>query len=145
MYKKRRNIIRETPKYNVEMIRDFIEHLKWELRIKHFENQQIGEVKINPELVEQLKKYIVKWNTNALLLTGLIETDKFDSDKLAQVKAEIKKETLEQCQTALDALDKLEPVLNEAFNCAGYPDQIPTKIIGPDGVDYGFLDESKLM
>ena len=40
-------------RYDVEMIRDFLEHLTWELRVQHFENTaEVGTP--NDELVDQL-------------------------------------------------------------------------------------------
>ena len=43
-------------RYDVKMIRDFLDHLIWEVRIGHFENTTAPGT-INPELMDQIAKY----------------------------------------------------------------------------------------
>ena len=125
--------------YDVEMIQDFLEHLKWELQIVHFENQQ-DKFKENPELVEQLAKYVQKRQTKALMPATVIQENKFDPESLAALKAELRKDKLEQMQAAIDAMEILEPIFRQALTCAKYPDKLPARIVTPDEVINGFIE-----
>lgn len=117
--------------YDVEMIRDFIEHLKWELTINVHENQ--GNEKVNPELVEMLTKYQSKWNTMGLMpaleLKGFTQENGFD---IQQATESFKQARAKMCQDALDAFKKLEDVFQDAFDCASHPDMITMKIVTPE-------------
>ncbi|OHB54873.1 MAG: hypothetical protein A2Y12_05530 [Planctomycetes bacterium GWF2_42_9] len=133
-------VIKKQTGYDIEMIHDFLEHLKWELQIIHFENQQ-DKFKENPELVEQLAKYVKKRHTKALMPATVIQKDKFDSESLAELKARLRKDKLEQMQAAINAFEILEPIFSQALTCAKYPDKLPARIITPDEVINGFIDE----
>src|SRR5579863_1911127 len=52
----------KTPKasYDVPMIRDFLDHLLWELRISHYELTTPKTDKVHQELKGQLTKYVKK-------------------------------------------------------------------------------------
>jgi len=81
--------------YDPEMVRDFIEHLKWELRIKHFENtRRIGTQ--HPELAEQLEKCIRKRNTKGLLYANQIDRAGLAEERAQQVMRSYVKER--QCR-----------------------------------------------
>jgi hypothetical protein len=105
----------EARRYDVEMIRDFLDHLLWEVRINHYE-QITSEV--NPELQEQLTKYIRKRRTVGLLFATQI-TD-LDPARLAEYRT--LKAGLRQSQ--LLALEALRPLFKEALLNAGIPDSI---------------------
>ena len=106
--------------YDIEMIRDFIEHLKWELRIKHFENtRKIGTQ--HPKLMEQLEKYMLRRNTTGLLYANRIEKAGLAEDRAQEVIKAIRQAGARQAQEALDALGVLEPILEEALDCASHP------------------------
>ena len=47
-----------THRYDPAMIRDFLDHLLWELRAAHFEHAHPG--KFNPELADPLARYALK-------------------------------------------------------------------------------------
>jgi hypothetical protein len=57
--------------YDVPMIRDFLDHLLWEVRIVHFESTAAPGT-INPELGEQLKKYMSKYHCALMRATDLV-------------------------------------------------------------------------
>jgi hypothetical protein len=59
--------------YDVKMIKDFLEHLLWELRTDHFESSSTDTV--NPELFETLKKYVTKRQTYQLLMSHVTELE----------------------------------------------------------------------
>ena len=107
--------------YDPEMIRDFIDHLRWELRIKRFENtHKMGTQ--HPELTEQLEKYIRKRNTKGLLYTTRIDKTGLAEETAQEVINVIREGAARQAQKALDALCVLEPIFQEAMNCASHPE-----------------------
>ena len=114
--------------YDLEMIKDFMEHLGWELRIKHFENTHEKGMQ-HPELTEQLKKCMLKRNTIGLLYANRVDKAGLAEDKAQEVIATIREASAMEAQEALDALDILEPTLEEALNCASHPDDYMTRTI----------------
>ena len=66
--------------YDTEMIRDFLDHLTWEVRISIFELRNGGT--IHPELSEQLQRFITKRQTNGLIFADS-ETADANGDKAA--------------------------------------------------------------
>ena len=53
--------------YDVPMIRDFLEHLMWEVRVLHAEATNLRN-RTDPQLVEMVQKYQLGRNTLALLM-----------------------------------------------------------------------------
>ena len=102
-------------RYDLPMIRDFLDHLLWEVRISHHEMQtQVGSV--NPELAEQLAKYIKKRQTFGLLFTTATKERPADNPagvaKLKRVKGNLR-------EAQLEALELLHTTLfPEAFDAA---------------------------
>lgn len=106
--------------YDLEMIQDFLQHLLWEVRISHHESQCDASNPINPELVDQLEKYIKKRQTAGLLYTvgfeeqvaalAASEPEKFSRFK--QVQAELRKTQLIYLESLLRSL------FPEAFDAA---------------------------
>ena len=113
---------KKSPKrhYDVEMIRDFLEHLRWEYATVHFENVHPGGR--NAELQEQLAKYMKKYDS-VLMYAIVSETKKSVSD---EVVARYREKREQQCEAVLKALDMLKPALQEAFTCASKPHTFPT-------------------
>jgi hypothetical protein len=114
--------------YDLEMIKDFMKHLGWELRIKHFESTHERGTQ-HPELTEQLKKCMLKRNTVGLLYANRIDRGGLAEDKAQEVIETIREASAMQAQEALDALDILEPTLEEALECASHPDDFMTRTI----------------
>jgi hypothetical protein len=110
--------------YDVEMIHDFLEHLTWEVRISHFE--AVHPETVNPELVEQLSRYVKKRRTAALLFsTSLAEQP--DPEKLAHLLAIQRKVRARQVR----CLETLGILFKEALSVASKPD-VMTIIKYPD-------------
>ncbi len=97
--------------YNVTMIRDFLDHLAWELRIGHFENTTAPGT-INPELADQLAKYMRKYHCG--LLIGDVTSESRDSEGFAKLRATRAQEREQQ----LKALESLTSLFDEALLCA---------------------------
>jgi hypothetical protein len=97
------------------MIRDFLEHLTWELRILHYESINEDDT-INPRLEDRLAKYSRRYNTVLLAETVLdheglpvaVVQRARNYWKAAQVRA-----TAEQLQH----LEALAGLFKEAFEC----------------------------
>ena len=113
---------KKSPKrhYDVEMIHDFLEHLRWEYATVHFENMHPGGR--NAELQEQLAKYMKKYDS-VLMYAIVSETKKSVSD---EVVARYREKRARQCEAVLKALDMLKPALGEALTCASRPHTFPT-------------------
>jgi hypothetical protein len=103
-------------KYDVGMIRDFLEHLMWELRIAVHENQCEGG-RINPELTDQLKKYIQRRDCIGLLEGMKFADDLGDAEGL-QAMRDLKRVRLWSRIVALDAIETLQVTFEEALRCA---------------------------
>ncbi|MHC4538465.1 MAG: hypothetical protein ACYS74_01625 [Planctomycetota bacterium] len=107
--------------YDVEMITDFLEHLQWELRIRHFENtRKVGTD--HSELSEQLANCIRKRNTKALLYTNRVDNSGLTADQTQEAINVIREGLATEAQEALDAFDVLEEILEEALICASHPE-----------------------
>ena len=110
------------PPYDVGMIRDFIDHLKWELRVAHFENAEGVKSggkpgRINLELVDQLNKFFEK--RPRVLLQGLaINAEGVPPDISLAMRKEIFVEREAMRQEQIDHLEALEPLFKEALSCA---------------------------
>lgn len=106
-------------RYDVEMIRDFLDQLKLEVRLRQLENLD-GSAKTPPELLAQLRKFADKYNAGLLLAWELIPEgctkDEYDAvrDRLRQLRAEGRRLELEH-------LDALEDLFREALRCAQHP------------------------
>jgi hypothetical protein len=61
--------------YDVEQIRDFIEQLKWALRVDHFELTGSRNA-INPELLDQVKRYALKRGVFRLVSLFSVKKDR---------------------------------------------------------------------
>jgi hypothetical protein len=102
--------------YDVAMIKDFLDHLLWEVRISHHESQTN---KINPELAEQLGKYQKKRQTVGLLFATEIgvascsqDPDKFR--EFQRLKGEFR-------NSQLLCLEALQSLFAEALENAARP------------------------
>jgi len=67
--------------YDFRMLRDFAQHLLWELRVVSFEHQHPNAV--NSELVDQLQTVSRRYNSK-----GLLAQNAFDTKGLAEAEAE---------------------------------------------------------
>jgi len=122
--------------YDVEMIRDFLEHLLLEVRVQHYENlkglqimEKHGDVKIleaatdeivSPALEEQLGKYVKKYETR------LICMDVTNGENATQDEIDIVVEaTLGAGKIKRDEqighLEALQELFDEVLMCAKVP------------------------
>lgn len=103
--------------YNVGMIRDFLDHLLWELRIAHYENTRDDPDITNPEFIEILEKYqkrhgAVLWTANEIIVKGTTEEEQH------QWMPHIKEYFAALHMEAIEHLEALQPVFENALRCA---------------------------
>jgi hypothetical protein len=119
--------------YDVPMIRDFLDHLLWELRISHHELTTPTPDQVHNELVGQLAKYIKKRNTVGLLASNQLATSATPQE--VERASAILKERL-GCQriAAIQHLEALADVFDEALRCAAKPDTTYIKRHSPSDI-----------
>jgi polyphosphate kinase len=137
MSSKRRDRDKRRPirrRYNVQMIRDFLDHLMWEVRINHVESTSVaatGGCKVNMELADQLAKYLRKYRTNLRAGVSVRRDTPDQTDEQVQQALKIgSARRAEEHQKYIDALETLKPLFKEALWCAGQPNTI-TEIVAP--------------
>jgi hypothetical protein len=131
----RRDENRKPPKlhYQVQMVKDFLDNLLWELRTVHYEvtaplgpgGLEPGKGPIHRELQEQLAKYMRKYHH-----VGLMAVNSFPRSEEG-VSEELRQEAIAYFRAAratllqewIDHLEALRPLFREAFLCAANPTQ----------------------
>ena len=124
--RKKRRVLKKH--YDAEMIRDFLDHLSWELSICHFENTH-KKGATNPELIDQLKKYMKKYNTIGLMAAVVVNKEGVPEDVANQAIESFRKAKAESVEQSLRALDLLEPVFEEALTCIAHPEDFMAREI----------------
>lgn len=113
-------------RYQIGMIRDFIEQLKWEARIQHFESTSaIGT--LNEELAEQLTPFYKKYKS-PLLFNTAIDPDGLSDKEIAQARAKYSDSRAEYLNGCIESLESLSEFFEEAF-ATGAKRGICTRVI----------------
>jgi hypothetical protein len=102
--------------YDVEQIQDFIEQLKWSLRVDHFELTG-GPAALDPELVDQVKRYAAKRGIRRLLsLFSLTRDDPAQSEAdMQNAMKRFARNMAAKRGEQLRHLEALSELLQEAF------------------------------
>ena len=130
---------RASSSYDLEMIRDFLDHLMWELRVVHFENTNAPGTD-HGELMSQLQKYQRKYpGSTALMAMTVMKTDGYSQDDIGRARRKLRWMRAQQAEDAIELLEALEPVFEEALTCAAMsagesPDQLPCRQVDPDAL-----------
>ena len=107
--------------YNVEMIRDFLENLMWDLRIQHFEVTHPGD-NHNAEFDEHIERYMKKYKSVGLLSLNILP------DSIGEYHEKVVRKLIAlRYQQAIDNLEELGDMFEEAFNCASHEDRFMTR------------------
>jgi len=114
--------------YNVEMIKDFLENLMWDLRIQHFEVTHSGGTR-DAEFDEHVEKYMKKYKSVGLLSLNILpnSVDKYSGEV-------VKKLIALKYQQAIDNLEELGDIFEEACNCASHEDTFLTRKWTPEQI-----------
>lgn len=103
-------------RYDVEMIRDFLDHLTWELRVEQFEHGAAPGT-IHPELGEQLEIYMSRYGC-ALLPSMHVDGAGLSEEQLEEAMREYREGAKVTTDRDLAALESLRPLFNKALACA---------------------------
>jgi hypothetical protein len=118
--------------YDVEMIRDFLEQLLWEVRVNHFDNTNKNPD--NPELAEQLKKYHRKYQRTLVPFIKL-DTAGLDKQQIDDGRQRLRSRVAALRQRQLDALESLQPLFEYAMIAAQQPSSVDHAPVIPVRVD----------
>jgi len=122
--------------YDVEMIRDFLEHLLLEVRVQHYEDLQAlqlmekhGDLRtvceaqdrnISPALVEQIGKYVGKYQTQ-LVRHDVINGENATQSEIATVAEAFLRAAVQKRDEQVGHLEALQELFDEALMCAKAP------------------------
>jgi hypothetical protein len=118
--------------YDVPMIRDFLEHLLWEVRLNLYENAAKPGA-INQELVDKLSVYQGRYGRVTLLATNQIDTGGETKERIRQAVANFREFMRLTREGQIRQLEALQRLFSEAFGCAEMscrcaPDKWPVRI-----------------
>lgn len=129
-------LLRQGGGYNVEMIRDFFDHLMLELKNRRDEAEVLLQSleegdpwrfaysksqKITSPVDDELySKYLGKYRC-ALLATNSINTEGASDEEIAMFLKAHRTSQIDTCDKMMACLQELEPQLDEALLCAKYP------------------------
>lgn len=134
--------------YDVEMIRDFLEHLLLEVRVQHYENlmglkimeehgdqrilREVADEHTSPALVEQFCKYHAKYQTQLILDHGI------DGENATQAEIDIVTEAAlgaltQKRDEQIGHLEALQELFDEALMCVKVPFGVSAdgRVFGP--------------
>ena len=106
-------------RYDVEMIRDFLDQLNLEVRLRMLENSDPPGEK-HPELLEQLRKFTEKYDAG-LLLAWDLRPEGCSQEEYDAVRSYLRKARGEGRKQQLERLEALEELFREALRCALHP------------------------
>ena len=105
---------RKLRKFDAKMIRDFLELLHLEIRMRVHENENPG-VKTPPEIVEDLARYYRRYNCVGFTPPTMMVDDTGDREKEKLATAIVRQVQIQRGQEAIAALEALEPYFTDAF------------------------------
>ena len=101
------------------MIRDFLDHLMWQLRIAHFEvTSKPGT--LNADLVKQLKPFLVR-HPCALVAQNEVDPTGVTPAEAEEACTKLRAGLAELFEERIAYLEALGPVFEEALMCASRP------------------------
>lgn len=108
-----------TKRYDVEMIRDFLDQLRLEVRLRMLENIEQPSAK-HPDLLAELRKFTDKYDAG-LLLAWDLRPEGCTSEEYEAVRSHLRKARGEGRKLQLEHLEALEELFGEALRCALHP------------------------
>ena len=104
-------------KYDPQMVRDFIDHLRWSMRIEHVQ-LKTGELStLQPEMLASVRDLAVKYNVASLLPKRSVYKDRDDltDEDLREAQRRFRAAAAAERERQLKLLEHLEPLLEHAF------------------------------
>jgi hypothetical protein len=105
------------------MIRDFLHHLRAEVAMELFQLTHGGETP-DRALLARLAEYTEKYDVCGLLPATEVDAEGVPADCVDDLWKDLKAARIREMRNALEALDALESVLVEAFQCLKQPHQM---------------------
>jgi hypothetical protein len=112
-------------RYDIEMIRDFLEHLAWEVRVLHYESINEDD-SINSKLEDELAKYSRRYNAVLLAITEL-DYEGLPAAMVQRARNYWKAAQVRATAEQLLHLEALVGLFKEAFECIGFSNRIGNK------------------
>ncbi len=152
--RKKKNMRKSKPRprrFDVRMIRDFLELLHLELRIKLLENTNPGI--LNPELVEQMGRYYRRYHCRPLLPMTRLDTQGVSRKGAERSLQIVRKLQISRDSGAVEALETLDKCFETAFEALKCPNEV--RVISAKAADIlrsyeaefphgaGFLDDDQ--
>ena len=109
----------KTTRYDVQMIRDFLDHLEWDVRIAEVAAKSKGKLN-KPELVEQLMKYSKKYGCMTLPVRQIAPVG-CTPEQVENVKERLYEVHAEVYGKWLTHLEGLRGLFANALNTATFP------------------------
>ncbi len=104
--------------YDTAMIRDFLHHLLWELKLAHFVDTHAPGA-TNEELREKVRSVQSKYpDSPALVPVTMFRNDGVSKAEALKARRALREAQAEKHQMYIDALEDLEPAIGEAIRCA---------------------------
>jgi hypothetical protein len=108
-------------RYDVRMIRDFLEHLMWEVRIREYEKKTGDPMNINPEFVEQLRIYMRRYHCLCLMPVNILDNDLNTPEEFAEAMQNFRKYLQSSMEGFVAAMEEFWPLFEQAFESAQVP------------------------
>ena len=112
-------------RYDVEMIRDFLDHLTWEVRILHYESINEDD-SLNPKLEDHLAKYTRRYKAVLLAETEL-DYEGLPAAMVQRARNCWKAARVRATAEQLQHLEALAGLFKEAIECIGFSNRIGNK------------------
>ncbi len=106
-------------RYDVEMIRDFLNQLQVEVQLRWLENLD-GAEDSDPELLADLRRFAEKYDAG-LLLAWDLRPDGCTPEEYEAIRDQLRKARAEGRRQQLEHLQALEDLFREALRCAQHP------------------------
>lgn len=104
--------------YDTAMIRDFLHHLLWELKLAHFVDTHAPGA-TNEELREKVGSFQGKYpDSPALVPVTMFRNDGVSKAEALKARRALREAQAEKHQMYIEALEDLEPAIGEAIRCA---------------------------
>ncbi len=111
-------------RYDLEMIHDFLRHLRSEVAACHHQNTHEHRA-LSPELLAEITKYSGKYEVCGLLPVIQPDAAGVPEEQTKELWEKVRAARAKEMKAALDALDTLESVLTEAIGSLRNPDEMP--------------------
>lgn len=101
--------------YDPKMLRDFMQHLEWEVRILHAECTHLQD-KTNDELIDALQEFLVRRNCSGLIPVNELHAQGISEAEADALTAKFRRVNAAKYAKWLEAIETLRPLLSAAID-----------------------------